>query len=125
MPRWNEADLRAYEQRRSHDPDTRIRPDYTQPVKGNALECPVPRKEKSGSGAVVSPEPRRRCKIQFTIYAVRPCDWDGWSVKEIQDCCVHAGLLDDDKWDLLYGTVISAKAHTKEEERTIIEIEQL
>lgn len=53
---------------------------------------------------------------------MRPCDWDGYSIKELQDCLVHAGLLDGDEWFCLEGSVVSEKAHSREEERTEIEI---
>lgn len=119
MPRWDESDLRAYEQRRSSDPDTRIRPAYTEPTKRDALECPLPRKEAG------SQSPTQRLSITFIVYSRRPCDWDGYHVKELQDMLVHAGVLLSDDWTVLEGRIISRKAHTKEEERTVIEITAL
>lgn len=96
-----------------------LRTAQPQPAKGNALERALPRKAKGGNGAIVCPEPSR-CRIQFTVYAVRPCDWDGYHIKEIQDMLVKAGLLDGDEWNLLQGEVISEKVHSAEEERTEI-----
>lgn len=87
------------------------------------MERPRKRKEKGGNSAAVSTEPARRCRITFRIYAVRPLDWDNYSVKQIQDCLVHAGILDDDKWDILEGGIVSEKAYSKEEERTEITID--
>lgn len=88
-------------------------------VKGNALERPVSRKDKGGTGPVV------RFEICFRVYAVQPCDWDGYHIKEIQDMLVHAQLLPDDNWRILQGRVISEKAHSREEERTEVTIQQL
>jgi Holliday junction resolvase RusA-like endonuclease len=53
---------------------------------------------------------------------VRPLDWDNYRLKDLQDCLVHAGLLAGDEWNILEGSVVSCKAHTKAEEKTEIEI---
>ncbi len=82
------------------------------PAKGVALERPVPR-EAQGAG---------RARIVFRIFSRRPCDWDGYSIKELQDCLVHAGILEGDEWNRLEGCVISEKVLTLAEERTEIEI---
>ena len=68
---------------------------------------------------------RRRAKILFTVYARRPLDWDNYRLKDLQDCIVKSGILDGDEWDVLEGSVVSAKAHKKEEERTVVEIQTL
>jgi hypothetical protein len=60
--------------------------------------------------------------ILFTVHAVRPQDWDNYSVKGLQDMLVHAGIIDADSWDELEGSVRSRKVQSKEEERTEIEI---
>ena len=91
----------------------------TQPTQGDALVSASPRKSKSGKGVVLGVARRH---IRFRVFSQRPADYDGHDVKEVQDCLVHAGLLDGDAWNLLYGTVISEKAHSKEEERTEVEI---
>src|SRR6185503_19425562 len=83
-----------------------------QPAQGGALDSGVPG-EATG---------RVRTRIVFTVYSCQPCDWDGYSVKQIQDCLVKSGLLDSDDWDQLQGEVISEKVHTREEERTEIVI---
>jgi len=54
---------------------------------------------------------------------MHPCDWDGYSIKELQDILIKAGILDGDEWYRLHGTVVSRKVHTKEEERTEVMIE--
>lgn len=105
--RWTEEQLRAYENRFK-----RLRPTVSEPVKRSALVGGVPR-EVPG---------RIRSRIRFTVYAVRPCDWDGYSIKPLQDCLVRASILHGDDWDLLQGEVISEKVHSKEEERTEITI---
>ena len=63
-----------------------------------------------------------RVTIRFTIYAIRPADWDGWNIKQIQDGLRHASLLVNDDWHLLQGEVRSEKVQTIEEERTVIEL---
>lgn len=63
-----------------------------------------------------------RFEICFTIYAIRPLDWDNYWVKSMQDCLIQAGFLHDDKWNVLRGSVVSEKAHSKEEEKMIIMI---
>jgi len=68
---------------------------------------------------------RPRLKVRFTVYAVRPSDYDNIRIKELQDCLVHAGILDGDEWDVLQGEVISCKAATKAEERTVVEVMEL
>src|SRR5882762_5541226 len=55
-------------------------------------------------------EPLARFKIVFTVYAVRPCDYDGLHIKELQDMLIEAGLLHGDAWDILDGEVRSRKA---------------
>lgn len=67
---------------------------------------------------------RHRVEIHFRIYAVRPADWDGYHIKELQDVLGHAGVLDGDSWDVLCGRVTSEKVHTKAEERTEILMER-
>lgn len=87
------------------------------PAQGQPLERPAPRKKPRRTGTA------RRARIRFTFYAVRPCDYDGYTVKELQDLCCYAGLLDGDKWDQLECDGIrSEKVHSKEEERTEIVI---
>lgn len=100
--------------------DSRVRADHQKPTQGDALVRVAPRKGKGRKGAVLGVARRR--SIVLRVFSTHPPDWDGISCKEIQDCLVHAGLLDGDDWHLLYGTVISEKVHTKEEERTEIEL---
>jgi hypothetical protein len=64
----------------------------------------------------------KKFEIVFTVYALRPCDWDGYDVKALQDFCVAAGIISDDGWKTLSGRVVSRKAATKNEEKTVIEI---
>jgi hypothetical protein len=98
-------------------------PVQSKPTEGGPLVSSVQRKKAGGTRVAGRAESTRRCRITFRIYSVRPLDWDNYSVKQIQDCLVHAGLLGDDKWDILEGGVVSEKAHSKEEERTEITIE--
>jgi hypothetical protein len=110
MPSWSPAQYAQFLDRHAG-----VRAPYPQPAKGDALVSAAPRKGKSS--------PRTpRCIIRFTIYAVRPADWDGYHIKELQDCLVKSGLLDGDEWDILEGQVTSEKVHTKAEEKTVIEV---
>lgn len=81
-------------------------------IKRKALERTIPREDKSLS----------RFKIRFTIYSIRPNDWDNAWTKSLQDCLVNSGILHDDAWNVLRGEVISEKVHRKEDEKTVIEI---
>lgn len=83
-----------------------------EPAKGKPLVRRIPREETSGP----------RFEIVFTIYARRPCDFDGYHIKPIIDMAVHAGILPGDAWHQLEGSVRSAKVSTTEEERTEITI---
>lgn len=93
-----------------------IRPDDPQCAQGRSLVRPVSRKDSRRA------EPAERIRIRFTIYAVRPADWDGYDIKELQDMLVHAAILPSDQWSVLQGEVVSEKAYSKEEQRTEIEI---
>jgi hypothetical protein len=68
--------------------------------------------------------PGGRFEITFTVFAVHPADWDNVSAKYLQDWIVKAGILPGDGWKTLSGRCLSRKAHSKEEERTEIEITQ-
>ena len=86
------------------------------PVERNPLDSALPRKDQGRSGVV------QLFRITFTIYARRPCDWDGYHVKELQDMLIRASILLADDWCFLQGEVVSKKVHTKKEERTEIVI---
>ena len=108
--------------RRNQADAGRVCANHEKPTQGYALVSAAPRKGKGRKGAVLG---ATRCRIQFRVFSQRPADWDGYSVKEIQDCLVHAGLLDEDGWDILSGEVISEKAYSAESCRTEILIERL
>lgn len=61
-------------------------------------------------------------EVRFIVYSQRPCDWDGYDIKALQDFLVTAGIIPGDGWKTLSGRVLSRQAATKEEERTVIEI---
>lgn len=86
------------------------------PTKRVPLDDVNKRKETGWYGAA------RRFEITFKIYAVRPCDWDGWDVKRLQDWLVKSGILPGDGWDVLSGRVTSEKVCSEAEEKTVIEI---
>lgn len=70
-------------------------------------------------------ESEDRFEIVFEIYSTRPCDFDNYSTKELQDCIVEEGILPDDNWKVLQGKIISKKALTKKDQRTIVYIERI
>lgn len=111
MPSWTPEQLRAYEDRRSG-----IRAVQSKPAKRLPLDPTPAREETRWYGSAV------RFEIVFTVYALYPCDWDGYDIKALQDFCVHAGIIPNDGWKTLSGRVVSRKAATKEEERTEIEV---
>lgn len=74
-------------------------------------------RKKAGSRSTAG-----RVTIRLTVYAVRPADWDGWNIKQIQDGLRHASILVGDDWHLLQGEVRSEKVQTLAEERTVIEL---
>ncbi len=113
-PNASQSTIKANEQFEARNP--RLRADNPQPAQRLPLVSPAPGEETRWYGAA------ERFEITFRIYSQRPCDWDGYSIKEIQDMLVHAGLLSSDKWSALCGRVESCKARSQEEERTEIEI---
>ena len=65
----------------------------------------------------------RRFEILFTVHSQRPCDWDGWDIKALQDFLVRAGIIPDDGWKTLSGRVVSEKVATGSRRRkTVITI---
>lgn len=92
-----------------------VRPAQREPAVGQALV-------RAGRGKA----PRRAgFEIVFTVFAIRPNDWDNVWTKPLQDHLVRAGILDDDRWDFLAGRVLCCKAKTKAEERTEITITRI
>lgn len=120
MVRWSPEEYAAFKKRNTGG--SGLCSTDAEPAKGNPLERSLPREGKGSAGPPVSPEPKGRSRILFTVYSVRPCDWDGYHVKELQDLLIKAGILDGDEWNLLQGEVISEKVYSKEEERTEITI---
>jgi hypothetical protein len=64
----------------------------------------------------------KRFEITFIVYSVRPADYDGYDIKALQDFLVKAGIIKDDRWDILAGRVVSRKAATQGEEKTEVVI---
>jgi hypothetical protein len=122
---FNSQWLRDYERRDkasrspsrgdNRDNPARVRPDQPKQAQGETLERAV-------SGEATRPP---RFEICFHVYAVQPCDWDNYHIKELQDLVVKIGLVSSDGWQTLRGRIISDKAASKEEERTVITINQL
>jgi len=115
MVNWSSDDVRAYQTRLK-----RVRSTEPECPERRSLVGPAQREAKGWTGAQKGTGERMR--VIFTVYAQRPLDWDNYRLKDAQDCLVEAGLLVDDNWRILEGLVRSEKAHTKEEERTEIEI---
>lgn len=112
LRRWSSRGVSAATLARNQAGPSGLPASDPKPVEGDALDSGVQREE---AGAA-------RYKLVFTVYAVRPCDWDGWHVKPLQDVLAIIGLIPGDSWHQLEGCVRSCKVHTAEEERTEIEI---
>jgi len=98
--------------------DTRVHTSFSKHLARPALERIAPRKDASGP----------RFEIRFRIYAIRPCDWINYAIgcKIIEDFLIGCfGILDDDSWRTVQGSISSQKAHTKAEERLEVEIVSL
>ncbi|MES2367174.1 MAG: hypothetical protein V4563_14955 [Pseudomonadota bacterium] len=128
---WTEAQAREYMQKRLKD-EQRTRTELyanhhpsevsaavTEPHPGPTLVAPAHRETPGSTGSL------QRAKITYIVRAVRPCDFDNWNIKFLQDCLVAAGILDDDNWQILSGQIISEKAATKEDEGVTVIIESL
>lgn len=118
--RWSQAQLDEYlRKQKARAGDKKVRAAKPERIEGVSLECAASGESEGRNGV------EARFNIKFTVCSVRPLDWDNLRLKELQDCLVQAGLLPDDNWRILQGCVISKKAHSKEEEKTIVEIENL
>lgn len=114
-PHASEATIRntlAYHSQPTGAHPERIRPQQPERPAIVPLDSSPLRKE-TGTG---------RAQIVFTVYAVRPLDWDNYFIKPLQDWLAVAGLIRGDKWNQLEGRVRSEKVSKTEEERTEIEI---
>ncbi len=96
----------------------RVCPAEPKPNKSPALGKRAPRKSKSGKGGTRHAD--RVITIRFHIYALRPCDWDNYRIKYVQDWLTKLGIIPGDAWHQLQGEVKSFKVNTVEEERTEI-----
>lgn len=121
MPRWTTEDLRAYEIRQSNPKAgaQRLPAQHQKQVERVPLVSPDTREEARWYGTAI------RLEITFTMFACKPCDWDGWDIKRLQDWIAEAGLIPHDGWKALSGRVVSCKVHTSKEERTEIELKAL
>lgn len=63
-----------------------------------------------------------RFLVRFRVFSIRPLDWDNYRLKDLQDLLCLTGLLPSDDWNVLEGSVVSEKVHSKEEEKTVVEI---
>jgi hypothetical protein len=89
---------------------------HSEPNQGRALECSEPGEAPFWYGRC------KRFEIVFRVFSTRPCDWDGYDIKSLQDALVEAQIIPDDGWRVLAGQIISQKVYTTEEQRTEIEI---
>ncbi len=114
---------RGIKSNETHHHTAGLRPAISQPIERPALVTPSAGEEPRQG------RPERchlhRYRITYTVYAVRPMDFDNIAVKKIQDELVHQNFLPDDNWKVLEGTVISKKAAKESDERTVIEIEPM
>lgn len=102
-----------------------LRPDQPQRIERKALDSPPPGKAKGRARPLQNLAASERYRIVFHVYSVRPFDWDNYSTKELQDIIVKAGILPDDNWRVLDGSVVPHKAQAPDEERTVIEITRI
>lgn len=102
-------------QKLNSDSVTALSANYKESSERLQLDGSLPRKTKSSI----------RLKIIFTIYAIKPADWDGYDIKSMQDLVVKSGILPGDDWFTLRGEVISEKVDEESQEKTVIEIIQL
>jgi len=103
--------------RRNADPgDSGVRATYPKRTELLPLDSKASGKTKGG-GRVV-----QRDKVTYRIFAIRPADWDNNSIKGLHDLLVTAGFLRGDAWYQLEGSIVSEKVHSKEEEKTVVEI---
>ena len=96
--------------------DTGLRPTKPERAQKLPLVSVGKRKETRSVGA------QGRFRIRFRVFSIRPLDWDNYRLKDLQDLLCLTGLLPSDNWDVLEGSVVSEKAHSKAEERTVVEI---
>jgi hypothetical protein len=85
-------------------------------------------KGKGKGGGIPAPGLGGRFEVTFTVWAVRPNDWDNIHVKCLQDLLLKSGAvpgLSDDCWHQLQGRIISRKACSAQEEGTQIEIKEI
>ena len=112
FPRASEAFIKA-----NLDPDdTGLRPAAPQPVERLPLDDTCRAEETDWHHG------SKRFEITFTVYSFRPADYDGYDIKALQDFLVKAGIIKDDRWDILAGRIVSRKAATQAEEKTEIVI---
>jgi hypothetical protein len=89
-----------------------VYPSKPKRAKGTALVSPVPRETESSV----------RYEICFTIHSTRPCDFDNWNLKDCLDVLTRIGCIPGDDWRVMQGRIRSRKVHSKEEEKTEIQI---
>jgi len=129
---WTPQQAKAYIQRRLAQ-EQRAREKMQAHAKNhNPVEIPAAVAEPHPRPALVAPAygeapgltcPLQRATITYVVRAQRPCDYDNWCIKFLQDCLIAAGILDDDNWQVLQGTVVSEKCANAEEEGVTVIIE--
>ena len=104
---------------KNHAAPKRLCADEPECDQGNALGGPAP----GETAGIFGPAPR--IAIRFVVRSRRPADWDNLAtgLKPIQDLLVKGlGILPDDRWDILQGSVVSEKADSAEEEGVTVTI---
>ena len=109
----------AFIKQNSDDNDSGVCAVQSKPIKRVPLDLTPEREETCWHDADA------KFAVSFFIHSSRPCDWDGYDIKALQDFLVTAGILPDDGWKIVSGRVYSLKAATKDEEKTVIEVRQL
>lgn len=114
--RWTKEQYAEWLAKQNRAGDSGLRAAEQKQPAGQPLERALPRKTKGGNVAT------ERARIEYTVFAVRPPDYDNAWTKCLTDCLVAIGWIRGDDWWLLHGGCTCEKAHDKAEEKTVIEI---
>lgn len=125
MPQWSEEQLKStlVGKKMYENNSARLHAAESKHAEGVPLVRGIPAEEHGLPGVAFNNVHRYR--IHFAVWSMRPCDWDNFRCKYLQDGLVKLGLLPSDDWQVLEGSISSHKADCKEEERTEITITRL
>lgn len=102
-----------------------LRPVEPKHAQRKTLVDPSPGEKTGGAGVGERSPVANRFRVTYRVFSTRPCDFDNYHIKELQDLLVRAGMLPGDDWRTLQGEIVSYKAESKKHERTEITIEHV